>query len=328
MTSSGPRVRDLTTAEPRLEVGVASGEALETVSALFVFASCRAKGCDEFEVGREWYDDLAGRLGQAAVADLAAVPENAWLALVGPAVDLPEPRRVDDLAAWMEGADPGEILGELMSCPDHPELHQMDPAEMRDRMVGTLRAFAVAAPVDWERVGPVLERDADHKRMMARTMDPERLVEWATSGVTFAPGPEVSRVVLVPSVALRPWVTITEHRGLRVFTYPVADEHLDADPDAPPTWLVDVYKALGDERRLRILGVLAAGPAGLAEITRRVDLAKSTVHHHLRVLRTAGLVRVTVGDDKEYSLRTDAVPEAGRLLEAYLGAGDEMGARR
>ena len=35
------------------------------------------------------------------------------------------------------------------------------------------------------------------------------------------------------------------------------------------------------------------------------------------------MVGIVVGEDKEYQLRTDAVPEAGRLLESYL-AGPEV----
>ena len=50
-----------------------------------------------------------------------------------------------------------------------------------------------------------------------------------------------------------------------------------------------------------------------------VRLAKSTVHHHLSILRQAGLVRVAVSeDDKEYSLRRDALPEVGRMLAGFL----------
>ncbi len=79
-----------------------------------------------------------------------------------------------------------------------------------------------------------------------------------------------------------------------------------------------LYKALGDERRLRMLSILNEGDAGLMEIAERVDLAKSTTHHHLRILRSAGLVRVTVGENKSYSLRREGVPEAARLLDAYL----------
>jgi DNA-binding transcriptional ArsR family regulator len=126
-------------------------------------------------------------------------------------------------------------------------------------------------------------------------------------------------VVLVPSAVVRPWVLISEAGSLRIFVYPVSAETLSADPDAPSPWMVSFYKALADERRLRILNMLASGPASLPEVAERMGLAKSTVIHHIRALRTAGLVLITVGDDKEYSLRPQAIPEAGRLLQAYLG---------
>ena len=143
-------------------------------------------------------------------------------------------------------------------------------------------------------------------------------MEAATNGVTFKLQPEVSGVVLVPSAVVRPWVAITELGSLRIFVYPVSAESLSADPDAPSPWMVSFYKALADEKRLRILNLLASGPATLSEVAERVGLAKSTVIHHIRALRTAGLVLITVGDEHEYSLRPQAVPEAGRLLQAYL----------
>jgi DNA-binding transcriptional ArsR family regulator len=62
------------------------------------------------------------------------------------------------------------------------------------------------------------------------------------------------------------------------------------------------------------------------ELAERVDLAKSTAHHHLRILRSAGLVRVTVGEQKSYSLRREGVPEAARLLDAYLTTPTEAAA--
>jgi DNA-binding transcriptional ArsR family regulator len=354
MTISGPRVRDYTDTERRITVDVVHGEAFETVLALFVYAAA----CDdpaeraEYEVGDSWFEAIAERIDEPtrdAVRRSSCCGEL-WLGLIGVALDTPEPRRAADLLALLETMDPAElrrrvmsvVLGHGMVDPDvleraaagDPEvladlpeerreklapLVAMDPAETHEMVVTAVTAFADAAHADWRRINDVLARDAEHKQALARTMAPDRLVEMATKGITFAMQPDVSGVVLIPSVVQRPWVTITEHGSLRVFSYPVADEHMEADPDAPPTWLVDFYKALGDERRLRLLGVLAEGPATLAELTERVELAKSTVHHHMRVLRTAGLVRVTVGDEKEYSLRTDATPEASRLLEVYLG---------
>ncbi len=140
-----------------------------------------------------------------------------------------------------------------------------------------------------------------------------------TNGVTFEPRPGITGIVLIPSIVIRPWVVMSDHGSVRIFSYPVADERLHADAATPPDRLVGVFKALGDERRLRLLHMLGGEPRTLAELTEKLDLAKSTTHHHLSVLRQAGLVRVVINDDdKRYELRTDAVPEAGDLLRSYL----------
>ncbi|WP_083876362.1 ArsR/SmtB family transcription factor [Gordonia namibiensis] len=52
-------------------------------------------------------------------------------------------------------------------------------------------------------------------------------------------------------------------------------------------------KALGDPVRLRLLSEVAAHPGGEAcvcDISGPFDLSQSTISHHLKVLREAGLV--------------------------------------
>jgi len=167
-------------------------------------------------------------------------------------------------------------------------------------------------------VSKLLDKDARAKRALAASLAPDELVERATNGITFANTDGVDAVILIPSVVIRPFVVITDHGANRMFGYPVSEEFLTGDDDAPPSWLVDFYKAVGDEKRLRILTVLAQGDTTLGSLVERLELSKSTVHHHLRLLRTAGLVRVTIGDEHVYSLRTGAIPQAGPLLETYL----------
>ena len=77
-------------------------------------------------------------------------------------------------------------------------------------------------------------------------------------------------------------------------------------------------KALGDEKRLRILRVLSEGEKTLMELAEMFGVAKTTMHHHMIVLRSAGLVSVGVGQ-KRYRLRTETVPDVGALLSGYLG---------
>jgi len=357
MAATTTRVRDFTTAEPRLAVEVAAGDAFEALLSLYALGGDEEEA--DFEIGSGWFEEVRGRAPAGLLERLAEIGDwSVWMALIAEVSRLGAPYSMERLLEHLVGSDPVALRRSLIGvgvcqvedripeealdaaaageaeavagadgwcakCPGLLRLLRMPPAESRDVLVGLLGEFwEEAAPVP-EGTVAVLERDADHKRSLARRMDPEGLVEKATNGI--APGPGVEEVILVPSVIIRPWVLIVERNGTRIFCYSVAEENLGGDPDAPPSWLVQFYKALGDERRLSILRRLAEGPASLGELVEHLDLAKSTVHHHVRQLRTAGLVRVTVGEDREYSLRTGAVPEAARLLEGFLGMDPQIG---
>jgi len=168
-----------------------------------------------------------------------------------------------------------------------------------------------------QQILPILERDAEAKRAMKQTMTVERLVETATSGLEYVPEPGFRKVLLVPSYILRPWNVPWEYQDIKIFCYPVADESVLEDSKVPPVRLVRLYKALADERRLCILKMLATRSYSLQELTDEFGIAKSTMHHHLATLQTAGLVRARP-DDKLYSLRQGMLSEASELLNKYL----------
>jgi DNA-binding transcriptional ArsR family regulator len=164
---------------------------------------------------------------------------------------------------------------------------------------------------------PLAERDAEAKRELVRSVPPEQVVERLAPGIQWVPGPDVDRVVLFPAYSPRPWVYMSEYKRVKIFCYPIT---LDRERTAPddPAELVRVYKALGDESRLKLLRRLQAGPISLSDAAQEVGLAKSTAHHHLAILRQAGFVLIQEGDDT-YKLRPDLRPEPGALLQQYLG---------
>jgi ArsR family transcriptional regulator, arsenate/arsenite/antimonite-responsive transcriptional repressor len=54
-----------------------------------------------------------------------------------------------------------------------------------------------------------------------------------------------------------------------------------------------MFKALGDPVRLRLLSLIASHPGGQAcvcEISGTFDVSQPTISHHLRLLRSAGLL--------------------------------------
>lgn len=54
----------------------------------------------------------------------------------------------------------------------------------------------------------------------------------------------------------------------------------------------EIFKALGDETRLRILNILASGELCVCDIMEVLSLPQSKVSRHLALLRHAGLVIV------------------------------------
>ncbi len=163
---------------------------------------------------------------------------------------------------------------------------------------------------------PILARDVEAKLALKLTHSTEQLIEIAT-GWEYVPEPGIRRVVLVPSYIMRPWNTEVERHDTVIFCYPVAEESITADENVPPARLVKLAKALADERRLRILKKLATGSYTLQEMAEDLGVAKTTLHHHVIALRSAGLVRMNLSD-KRWSLRQYMVDNVGELLNTYL----------
>jgi predicted transcriptional regulator len=75
----------------------------------------------------------------------------------------------------------------------------------------------------------------------------------------------------------------------------VAHSTLPVDYDAPDTFVVsepEQLRALGDEVRARIVGLLRERAASASQLGDLLGMPKGTVGHHLKVLERAGLVRV------------------------------------
>jgi ArsR family transcriptional regulator len=63
--------------------------------------------------------------------------------------------------------------------------------------------------------------------------------------------------------------------------------------EAAATGLAQVFKALGDPVRLRLLSLIGAHQGGevcVCDLTSAFDLTQPTISHHLKVLREAGII--------------------------------------
>lgn len=213
----------------------------------------------------------------------------------------------------------GRAAREFDTDEDDLRILSLDPVRAKELAVEILgRWNAEVWAEERDRTSAVLRRDAQAKLAMAGAVTPEDLIEQATGGLELRPEPWIRRVVLIPHVAMRPWNVSSAWEDAEIICYPVADESLGIDPTAPPARLLRLYKALSDDKRLRILKVLARSSATLQELADAVGLAKSTAHHHLVILRSAGLVRVTTELHSTYSLRREAVRDVSSILGDFL----------
>jgi DNA-binding transcriptional ArsR family regulator len=277
------------------------------------------------------------------------------LSLLG--AELPEPAGVDDLLARLE-ADPGlgwrlllahhghadeqldiglleaVITGDasaveglcetLRAVPELPEkvtaLLATSPGEHGRRLLAAIRAVE---PV-WDTVAAetmhAITRDVEHRQAQldAGTSVAE-IVLSATNGYELSGDPSIRRIVLLPSFWIRPWLVVGRRADAEVLTTVVAEEFLILPPEAPSPALLRLVKALADENRLTLLRRLSSGPISLTEATAELDVAKATAHHHLSILRQAGLVVIGgEGRGSRYALRQDPPTVAARALAAYL----------
>jgi len=81
----------------------------------------------------------------------------------------------------------------------------------------------------------------------------------------------------------------------------------------------EVYRALADPTRRRILEMLRDGPMSAGDIAEHVHVAKPTLSGHLNVLKAAGLVDVTrQATSLIYRLNVSVLEEAlFALMDAF-----------
>jgi ArsR family transcriptional regulator, zinc-responsive transcriptional repressor len=94
-----------------------------------------------------------------------------------------------------------------------------------------------------------------------------------------------------------------------------------------------LYRALGDETRLRMIGLLAeVGPMPVNQLSREVGLSQPLISWHLRILRLANIVDTQrQGRTVICRLRTDAFEELhdaeARLIGGTAGVAQTTDAR-
>lgn len=359
------RVRGLTSAPRRLPIEVEGSVTHEI--ALTIWSTFSPKNTHTaHDLGEDWHESVREATDDDLAEELMTLGGpwcSGWLAVSSLMLAAPHPHDPDRVFGWLESVSEQRLrrwfLGYRSPNDDQALIEQAahgdvdaavellgEEAESKPEvvehlkwMLGTeglparyasaLKRFRTGIFSEFEdEFAGAISRAAAARRAAPARGSAKEVVEDVTSGIDFEIPVGITRVVLVPSVITRPLSLIDGYRGTLIVYYGMADEFFDSDPEAPPSWLVRTYKALSDERRLRIMRRLSEGPASLDDLSEMLGLSKSTVHHHIAILRGAGMVRVHMKTDdsstkKSYSIREQSLTDASGSLDAYLRTSED-----
>lgn len=83
-----------------------------------------------------------------------------------------------------------------------------------------------------------------------------------------------------------------------------------------------ISNALSIEARVKILQMLKGGRLCVNALTCRLGISQSAVSQHLRILKSAGLVKAEkIGYWVHYSLNTNTLAEYKKMLDKILTSG-------
>jgi DNA-binding transcriptional ArsR family regulator len=93
----------------------------------------------------------------------------------------------------------------------------------------------------------------------------------------------------------------------------------DGGPNDAGARLRELGRALGDDTRIRLLHTLRLSPRTLPELCESLTSPRTTLLHHLALLRAAGLIEIeiTAGEPNVYSLHQAGFDTLARAASAF-----------
>jgi DNA-binding transcriptional ArsR family regulator len=288
----------------------------ELVNSLDLFLTKRS--IKNVEIGTDWIKEVQEKLDAASV-DLGNHKEHPSFCYLYLLIwQSPEKENVDDFLKWLTSLQPGSIYEKLFSYVS--ESLPTDLAGIRDQYVELIRKWnnAYFSKLDSEIIN-ILRQSVVEWEGKAISGDPVQFVERISGGLKIEQYDGLHQVILTPTYHTNPLIMISKLKNIAHIFYPI--DIPESDPDQPSKKLIRITKALADENRLRIIKLLSEGPKTFTEILQYFSVSKSTVHHHVMLLRTAGLISSYHTDEcgtETYIYRPIGMNELHEKFHEYL----------
>ncbi len=323
----------------RVRLGAGAGVELLMAAAAVADPDWRAV----FHQGQASYDAALAAGGRSLVRDVARFGRYGWINLAGPLTARRGAWSVDALRGWVEATDAGEVHRVLAGARRRQLRSRLDDttiaaaldgadrtarAEWRRAMSDTLlqvSPWLLATPPPTVRTVlldvldrlPAPTRTAPLPRIRARLAEtgPEALLDEVAPGVTYRTG-ILDDVVLVTSPAASPILVVVDEVDRTVILHPPL---ADGAPDDAGARLRELGRAVGDDTRIRLLQTLRLRASTLPQLCDELGSPRTTLLHHLALLRSAGLVSIEVidGEANLYRLRPEGFDAMARAASAF-----------
>lgn len=201
------------------------------------------------------------------------------------------------------------------------------PEELGEGFLSALQSYYQAFFEEEEkRIEPALRAGLERAQALAATVSFEELFNELSQGLQLSEEFKASTFILAPAFWTTPLVFFEQlDRNTMILTFGARPTDMSVIPgETVPDALVRSLKALADPTRLKILHYLTHESLTPSEIARKLQLRPPTVTHHLKELRLAGLVELSLlHEENRYTARKQAINAVYENLNAFL-KGEEI----
>jgi len=177
------------------------------------------------------------------------------------------------------------------------------------------------------RIFPAIKASLTQAQEYAQNHDFPELFEEISQGIRYSVErfKGVSKVILAPSFWAAPFLFYSSQKP--IFLFGARPDNASLVPgELVPDALMASLNALSDPTRLKILRYLSTESLTPTQLATRLRLRAPTVLHHIKALRTAGLVYVIPGPKQKevhYQTRTERLNLACEMLKQFVRGQDK-----
>ena len=196
------------------------------------------------------------------------------------------------------------------------------PAELGEAFLTAFQSYYQAFFEEEEkRIEPILRAGLERAQALSSTVSFEELFTELSQGLQVGDEFNAPNYIIVPAFWITPLIFFERFdRNTMFLTFGARPADMSVIPgETVPDALVRSLKALADPTRLKIMHYLTHESLTPSEIARKLQLRPPTVTHHLKELRLAGLVELSLmHEENRYTARKQALDAVYEHLNAFL----------